>query len=85
MGIVGLLAFQGEQAVPYVDHAEQKNAPKSSEELVEVHCSGMPTSAKKNQNCRQRKPESTHRLHKTFLTLFALDVAGLRLRTDPFK
>ena len=29
MGIVGLLAFQGEQAVPYVDHAEQKNAPKS--------------------------------------------------------
>jgi len=36
---LSIVAFwsSSEQAVPYVDHAEQKNAPKSSEELLEVH------------------------------------------------
>jgi hypothetical protein len=36
----GLAGVAGEQAVPYVAQAEQKNAPKSSEELVEVHRGG---------------------------------------------
>jgi hypothetical protein len=36
----GLVALQGEHPVPYVHEAQQKNAPKSSEELVEVHRGG---------------------------------------------
>jgi hypothetical protein len=32
--------LEGEQLVPYPHHAEQKNAPKSSEELLEVHRGG---------------------------------------------
>jgi hypothetical protein len=50
VGYCGPSGFSGEQAVPYVDLAEQKNAPKSSEELVEVHCSGMP-------HIREEEPE----------------------------
>ena len=32
--------MQVEQAIPYVDQAEQINAPKSSEEFLEVHRGG---------------------------------------------
>ena len=32
--------IEGEHLVPWVDQAEQKNAPKSSEELLEVHRGG---------------------------------------------
>jgi hypothetical protein len=37
LSISGLGALGGEQPDPYPHHAELKNAPKSSEELLEVH------------------------------------------------
>ena len=37
VSIAGFRGLQGEHAVRYVDEAERKNTPKSSEEVLEVH------------------------------------------------